>query len=266
MEEHLVRQAKEGLTKRLAAHLAPARTEADYWQRLDYELQCLNQMGFAGYFLVVAHIINYARKKHIPVGPGRGSAAGSLVAYSLGITDLDPLAYGLIFERFLNPERLSPPDIDMDFCFERRGEVIHHVAKTYGWENVAQITTFGSMKSRQVIRDVGRALEVSYAEVDRIAKLVPEQLKMTVARALEQEPRLREARDTSPVVKEILTVAQALEGLPRHASTHAAGLVIADRPLVEYLPLYKGAKGELVTQFDMKGVERVGLVKFDFLG
>jgi len=223
-------------------------------------------MGFAGYFLVVADIVNYARKKKIPVGPGRGSAAGSLVAYSLGITDLDPLSYGLIFERFLNPERLSPPDIDMDFCYERRGEILQYVARTYGWENVAQITTFGSMKTRQVIRDVGRALEVPYAEVDKIAKLVPEQMKMTVARALEQEPRLREQRDTNPTVREIITVAQALEGLPRHASTHAAGLVIADRPLMDYLPLYKGTKGELVTQFDMKGVERVGLVKFDFLG
>ncbi len=265
MEEQLNRKAREGLTRRLAQG-QPSRPEPDYWQRLDYELKCLAQMGFAGYFLVVADIINYARKKHIPVGPGRGSAAGSLVAYSLGITDLDPLAYGLIFERFLNPERVSPPDIDMDFCYERRNEVIHYVAKTYGWENVAQITTFGSMKSRQVIRDVGRALEVPYAEVDRIAKLVPEQLKMTIAKALEQEPRLREARDTSPTVADILTVAKTLEGLPRHASTHAAGLVIADRPIVEYLPLYKGSKGELVTQFDMKGVERVGLVKFDFLG
>jgi DNA polymerase-3 subunit alpha len=249
MEEQLARKAREGLTRRLAGQIASSRPEADYWQRLEYELKSLAQMGFAGYFLVVADIINYARKKHIPVGPGRGSAAGSLVAYSLGITDLNPLAYGLIFERF-----------------ERRGEIIHYVAKTYGWENVAQITTFGSMKSRQVIRDVGRALEVPYAEVDKIAKLVPEQLKMTVARALEQEPRLREARDTNPTVQEILTIAQALEGLPRHASTHAAGLVIADRPLVDYLPLYKGNKGELVTQFDMKGVERVGLVKFDFLG
>ena len=265
MEEQLDRKAREGLTRRLAQG-QPARPVPDYWERLDYELKCLNQMGFPGYFLVVADIINYARKKNIPVGPGRGSAAGSLVAYSLGITDLDPLAYGLIFERFLNPERLSPPDIDMDFCYERRNEVIHYVAKTYGWENVAQITTFGSMKSRQVIRDVGRALEVPYAEVDRIAKLVPEQLKMTIAKALEQEPRLREARDTSPTVADILTVAKTLEGLPRHASTHAAGLVIADRPIVEYLPLYKGSKGELVTQFDMKGVERVGLVKFDFLG
>jgi DNA polymerase-3 subunit alpha len=266
MEELLNRKAREGLQKRLEAGPAPGRPEADYWSRLEYELASLGKMGFPGYFLVVADIVNYARKKKIPVGPGRGSAAGSLVAYSLGITDLDPLAYGLIFERFLNPERLSPPDIDMDFCYERRGEILQYVAKTYGWENVAQITTFGSMKTRQVIRDVGRALEVPYAEVDKIAKLVPEQMKMTVVKALEQEPRLRELRDNNPTVQEILTVAQALEGLPRHASTHAAGLVIADRPLVEYLPLYKGSKGELVTQFDMKGVERVGLVKFDFLG
>jgi len=265
-EELLARMSREGLEKRLATRPPARRPEEDYWPRLDYELEVLGEMGFAGYFLVVADIVNRARKKHIPVGPGRGSAAGSLVAYALGITDLDPLAYGLIFERFLNPERLSPPDIDMDFCFERRGEVIQYVAKTYGWENVAQITTFGSMKTRQVIRDVGRALEVPYAEVDKIAKLVPDQLNITLAKALEQEPRLRDLKKDDPTVKEILTVAEALEGLPRHASTHAAGLVIADRPLVEYLPLYKGAKGELVTQFDMKGVERVGLVKFDFLG
>lgn len=266
MEDLMARMSREGLKKRLAARPPVSRPEEDYWPRLDYELEVLGKMGFAGYFLVVADIVNHARKKHIPVGPGRGSAAGSLVAYSLGITDLDPLPYGLIFERFLNPERLSPPDIDMDFCFERRGEIIQYVAKTYGWENVAQITTFGSMKTRQVIRDVGRALEVPYAEVDKIAKLVPEQLNITLAKALDQEPRLRELRKNDPTVKEILTVAAALEGLPRHASTHAAGLVIADRPLVDYLPLYKGAKGEMVTQFDMKGVERVGLVKFDFLG
>jgi DNA polymerase-3 subunit alpha len=267
MEDLLRRQAKEGLEKRLAAMPGgPGRAESDYRERLAFELQVLESKGFAGYFLVVADIISYARKKHIPVGPGRGSAAGSLVAYALKITDIDPLAHGLFFERFLNPERMSPPDIDMDFCYERRGEIIHYVAKTYGYENVAQITTFGSMKTRQVIRDVGRALEAPYAEVDKIAKLVPEQLNITLAQALEREPRLREQRDTNPTVKEILTIAQALEGLPRHASTHAAGLVIGDRPLWEYLPLYKGSKGELVTQFDMKGVEKVGLVKFDFLG
>ena len=223
-------------------------------------------MGFAGYFLVVADIINYAKRHRIPVGPGRGSAAGSLVAYALGITEIDPLAYGLFFERFLNPERVSPPDIDVDFCYERRGEIIDYVSKTYGRENVAQITTFGSMKTRQVIRDVGRALEVPYPEVDKIAKLVPEKLNITLEQSLEMEPRLRELRDSNPAVKEVLAIAAVLEGLPRHASTHASAVVIADRPLIEYLPLYKGNKGELVTQFDMKGVEKVGLVKFDFLG
>jgi DNA polymerase-3 subunit alpha len=267
METQLARQAREGLKARLGAQPPPPGfTPEKYWQRLEFELEVLGKMDFAGYFLVVADITNYARKKQIPVGPGRGSAAGSLVAYALGITDLDPLAYGLIFERFLNPERLSPPDIDVDFCYERRGEILEHVARTYGWENVAHITTFGSMKTRQVIRDVGRALELPYADVDKIAKLVPERLNITLRQALEMEPRLRELRDTNPMVREILEIAAALEGLPRHASTHASALVIADRPLVNYLPLYKGTKGELVTQFDMKGVEKVGLVKFDFLG
>jgi DNA polymerase-3 subunit alpha len=267
MEDLLARQARAGLEARLQAAPPPGnRTPQDYRQRLEYELGVLVKMGFAGYFLVVADIVSHARRRHIPVGPGRGSAAGSLVAYALGITDLDPLAYGLIFERFLNPERVSPPDIDVDFCFERRGEIIDYVIHTYGRENVAHITTFGSMKTRQVIRDVGRALEVPYPEVDKIAKLVPERLNITLEQSLQMEPRLRELRDTNPAVQEILSIAATLEGLPRHASTHASAVVIADRPLVEYLPLYKGAKGELVTQFDMKGVEKVGLVKFDFLG
>jgi DNA polymerase-3 subunit alpha len=267
MESLLTRQAREGLQQRLAAPANhPRPPVADYWQRLEYETDILVKMGFAGYFLVVADIINFARQHQIPVGPGRGSAAGSLVAYALGITDLDPLAYGLFFERFLNPERVSPPDIDVDFCYERRGEIIEYVSKTYGWPNVAHITTFGSMKTRQVIRDVGRALEVPYPEVDKIAKLVPEKLNITLEQALAQEPRLRELRDTNPMVADVLTVAAVLEGLPRHASTHASAVVIADRPLIEYLPLYKGSKGEQVTQFDMKGVEKVGLVKFDFLG
>jgi DNA polymerase-3 subunit alpha len=267
MESLLTRQAKEGLQRRLATPANhPRPPAADYWQRLAYETDILVKMGFAGYFLVVADIINFARQHQIPVGPGRGSAAGSLVAYALGITDLDPLAYGLFFERFLNPERVSPPDIDVDFCYERRGEIIEYVSKTYGWPNVAHITTFGSMKTRQVIRDVGRALEVPYAEVDKIAKLVPEKLNITLEQALAQEPRLRELRDTSPTVADVLAVAAVLEGLPRHASTHASAVVIADQPLIEYLPLYKGSKGEQVTQFDMKGVEKVGLVKFDFLG
>ncbi len=267
MESLMTRRAREGLQERLAAPAThPRPPEADYWQRLEYETDILVQMGFAGYFLVVADIINFARQRQIPVGPGRGSAAGSLVAYALKITDLDPLAYGLFFERFLNPERVSPPDIDVDFCYERRGEIIEYVSKTYGWPNVAHITTFGSMKTRQVIRDVGRALEVPYPEVDKIAKLVPEKLNITLEQSLAMEPRLRELRDTNPTVAEVLSVAEVLEGLPRHASTHASAVVIADRPLIEYLPLYKGSKGEQVTQFDMKGVEKVGLVKFDFLG
>ncbi len=267
MEALMSRQAREGLKKRLAAPAShPRPTEADYLKRLEYEIEVLVKMGFAGYFLVVADIINHARKHQIPVGPGRGSAAGSLVAYALEITDLDPLAYGLFFERFLNPERVSPPDIDVDFCYERRGEIIEYVSKTYGWPNVAHITTFGSMKTRQVIRDVGRALEVPFPEVDKIAKLVPEKLNITLEQSLAQEPRLRELRDTNPTVADVLAVAEVLEGLPRHASTHASAVVIADRPLIQYLPLYKGSKGEQVTQFDMKGVEKVGLVKFDFLG
>jgi DNA polymerase III subunit alpha len=267
MEELMGRRAREGLKVRLAGAVSqPRQTEAQYWQRLEYEIDILVKMGFAGYFLVVADIVNFARRQQIPVGPGRGSAAGSLVAYSLGITDLDPLAYGLFFERFLNPERVSPPDIDVDFCYERRGEIIDYVSKTYGWQNVAHVTTFGSMKTRQVIRDVGRALEVPYPEVDKIAKLVPEKLNITLEQSLQMEPRLRELRDTNPAVAEVLTVAAVLEGLPRHASTHASAVVISDHPLIDYLPLYKGNKGEQVTQFDMKGVEKVGLVKFDFLG
>ncbi|MHB8067375.1 MAG: DNA polymerase III subunit alpha [Desulfobaccales bacterium] len=267
VEDLLARQARAGLEARLNAQTHPAkRTPQEYRQRLEYELGVLVKMGFAGYFLVVADIVSHARDRHIPVGPGRGSAAGSLVAYALGITDIDPLAYGLIFERFLNPERVSPPDIDVDFCFERRGEIIDYVIHTYGRQNVAHITTFGSMKTRQVIRDVGRALEVPYAEVDKIAKLVPEVLNITLEQSLQMEPRLRELRDNNPAVREVLTIAATLEGLPRHASTHASAVVIGDRPLVERLPIYKGTKGEMVTQFDMKGVEKVGLVKFDFLG
>ncbi len=267
MESLMAERAREGLKARLGSPAGhPRQAEEAYWQRLEYEIDILVKMGFAGYFLVVADIINYARQQRIPVGPGRGSAAGSLTAYALGITELDPLAYGLFFERFLNPERLSPPDIDVDFCYERRGEIIDYVTKTYGRQNVAHITTFGSMKTRQVIRDVGRALEVPYAEVDKIAKLVPEKLNVTLEQSLQMEPRLRELRDNNPAVAEVLAIAAVLEGLPRHASTHASAVVIADRPLIEYLPLYKGNKGELVTQFDMKGVEKVGLVKFDFLG
>lgn len=246
----------------------------EYRDRLEYELGVIKKMGFAGYFLIVADFINYARKNNIPVGPGRGSAAGSLVAYSLGITDIDPLPYGLLFERFLNVERVSMPDIDVDFCTDGREQVIKYVTERYGGrKNVAQIITFGQMQARAVIRDVGRALGIPYGEVDRIAKLVPNRIKITLAEALKEEPRLKKAAGEDEKVARLLKAAQGLEALPRHASTHAAGVVIADKPLVEYLPLYCVSSGQhsdqdkvVVTQFDMNGVEKIGLIKFDFLG
>lgn len=238
-----------------------------YRQRVDYEIEVINSMGFPGYFLIVADFIEYAKNRNIPVGPGRGSAAGSLVAYALGITDIDPIENGLIFERFLNPARLSMPDIDVDFCIHGRDEVFHYVVDRYGGPDyVAQIITYGKMKARAVIRDVGRALNIPLREVDEIAKLVPETPGMTLERAMEMEPRLAERARSSSVVGELIEISRALEGLNRHASTHAAGVVIGDKPLVEYLPLYRGKRGEVLTQFDMKMVEKIGLVKFDFLG
>ena len=238
-----------------------------YRDRLEYEISVIIEMGFAGYFLIVSDFIHYAKKSGIPVGPGRGSAAGSLVAYSLGITDLDPIDHGLIFERFLNPARKSMPDIDVDFCIEGREDVYRYVVDKYGGgDYVAQIITFGKLKTRAVIRDVGRALDIPLREVDAIAKMVPDVLNISLDGALKQEPRLAELADKDPNVADLIRICRVLEGLPRHASTHAAGVVIADRPLIEYLPLYKGKKGEVVTQFDMKIVEKIGLVKFDFLG
>jgi DNA polymerase-3 subunit alpha len=224
-------------------------------------------MGFPGYFLVVADFVRFAKEKNIPVGPGRGSAAGSLVAYALKITDLDPIAYGLIFERFLNPARKSMPDIDVDFCIEGRDAVFKYLVETYGGpEYVAQIITFGKLQARAVIRDVGRALDIPLREVDVIAKLIPEVLNISLDSALAQEPKLKKMADEDPRINDLLTIAKALEGLPRHASTHAAGAVISDRPLVEHLPLARGKKGEVVTQFDMKAIEKIGLIKFDLLG
>ncbi|MBT8372512.1 MAG: DNA polymerase III subunit alpha, partial [Deltaproteobacteria bacterium] len=238
-----------------------------YRDRLEYEISVIKEMGFAGYFLIVSDFIHYAKKSGIPVGPGRGSAAGSLVAYSLGITDLDPIDHGLIFERFLNPARKSMPDIDVDFCIEGREDVYRYVVGKYGGgDYVAQIITFGKLKTRAVIRDVGRALDIPLREVDAIAKMVPDVLNISLDGALKQEPRLAELADKDPNVADLIRICRVLEGLPRHASTHAAGVVIADRPLIDYLPLYKGKKGEVVTQFDMKIVEKIGLVKFDFLG
>jgi DNA polymerase-3 subunit alpha len=245
----------------------PSADYKRYRERLDYEVRVINEMDFPGYFLIVADFINYAKNKGIPVGPGRGSAAGSLVAYSMGITDLDPLEHGLIFERFLNPARISMPDIDVDFCINGRERVFKYVIDRYGGSDyVAQIITFGKLKTRAVIRDVGRALDIPLAEVDTIAKLVPDKLNITLENALKQEPKLSEMVRTRPDVAELIETCRVLEGLPRHASTHAAGVVIGDKPLIEYLPLYKGKKGEVVTQLDMKLVEKIGLVKFDFLG
>jgi DNA polymerase-3 subunit alpha len=239
---------------------------ADYEARLEKEIAVIRRVGFAGYFLTVWDFIRHARERGVPVGPGRGSAAGSLVAYALRITDIDPIANGLIFERFLNEERISPPDIDIDFCENRRGEVIEYVTRKYGRDNVAQIITFGTMKARAVVRDVGRVLDMPYGDVDRIAKMIPPDLKMTLDRALVESPPLKEAYQRDAKVRELVDISRRLEGTTRHASTHAAGVVIAPRPLTEFVPLFKGTTAEVTTQYDMKGVERIGLLKMDFLG
>ncbi|MEW6682283.1 MAG: DNA polymerase III subunit alpha [Nitrospirota bacterium] len=265
-DAHLERLAVAGLRERLARiHHDPA-TAAAYEIRLRDELAMITAMGYAGYFLIVWDIINFARTHGIPVGPGRGSAAGSLAAYALQITDIDPIRYGLIFERFLNPERVSLPDIDMDFCMDRRGEVIQYVTQKYGADHVAQIITFGTMAAKAAIRDVGRVLDIPYAEVDKVAKLVPNTLNISLEDALAEEPRLKELADTDPKIGELIALAKSLEGLARHASTHAAGVVISKEPLTEHVPLYRGVNGEVVTQFAMTEIEKIGLVKFDFLG
>ena len=261
-----VRQGFEVRIKRLKEK-NPQINQTVYRNRLDYEISVIQEMGFSSYFLIVADFIRYAKENEIPVGPGRGSAAGSLVAYSLGITDLDPIAHGLIFERFLNPARKSMPDIDVDFCIDGREEVYRYVVDKYGGgDYVAQIITFGKLKTRAVIRDVGRALDIPLVEVDAIAKMVPDILNITLEEALAREPRLVELAHQKTEIDELIKICRVLEGLPRHASTHAAGVVIADKPLVNYMPLYRGKKGEVVTQYDMKIVEKIGLVKFDFLG
>ena len=266
-EEELRRLAWEGLEKRLAQHPAGKTLDREqYRKRLDWELQVISQMQFVDYFLIVQDFINWAKNNGIPVGPGRGSAAGSLVAWALRITNLDPLPYKLLFERFLNNERDDPPDIDVDFCERGRSEVVRYVADKYGKDAVAQITTFGTMKAKAAVRDVGRVLGFSFDETDKIAKLVPKDLKMTLAKALEAEPALKELYESDPRVRRLLDISRRLEGLARHPSTHAAGVVIADRPICEYLPLYRGKEGEIVTQFDMEMVKKTGLVKFDFLG
>ncbi len=271
LDQTLRDEAHAGLQRRLAHKkeegetISPAVT-AEYQERLDFELDTIIQMGFAGYFLIVAEFIDYARRCDIPVGPGRGSAAGSLVAYCLRITNIDPIKYGLLFERFLNPGRISMPDIDIDFCIHGREEVIRHVAERYGRENVGQIITFGTMKARGALRDVGRTLGISYGEVDKIAKLVPEGPNVSLAKAIEEEPELKKLEQGTADQNKLLTIARSLEGLLRHASTHASGVVISDRPLVEYLPLFKGSADEIMTQFTMDHIEKLGLIKFDFLG
>ncbi len=261
LDSYLTQLACEGLRARFPDP-APAVVA-----RLEAELAVITAMGFAGYFLVVWDFIRYAKERGIAVGPGRGSAAGSLVAYCLGITTIDPLRYGLLFERFLNPERVTMPDMDIDFSDDRRDEVIEYVARRYGRDNVAKIITFGTLGAKQAIRDVGRVLGMSYGEVDKIARLVPPGLHVTLEKALQQSPPLAEAVKTRPEVAELWGIARALEGLTRHASTHAAGVVISDEPLIEHIPLYKDPKkDEVVTQYAMKPIEKIGLLKMDFLG
>ncbi len=267
---YLAELARKGLEERFAeieAVMGPGTVDRDaYRKRLASEIAMIIKMGFPGYFLIVADFIRYGKDHGIPVGPGRGSAAGSLVAFSMRITDLDPIPYNLLFERFLNPERISMPDIDVDFCQDRRDEVIKYVTEKYGADHVTQIITYGTMLAKGVIRDVGRVLDIPYAEVDKVAKLVPNKLNITLKEALEQEPKLKELTKKDSRMAELMEIAQALEGQVRHASKHAAGVVISKEPLTEYVPLFKTPKDEITTQFDMKAVEKIGLVKFDFLG
>ncbi|WP_324824485.1 DNA polymerase III subunit alpha [Sinanaerobacter sp. ZZT-01] len=257
--EYLRKLCAEGMKKRYGT------LTSELCERLEYELSTIEKMGYVEYFLIVWDFINYARNNGIVVGPGRGSAAGSIVAYSLHITDIDPIRYGLIFERFLNPERISMPDIDIDFCYERRQEVIDYVIEKYGEDKVAQIITFGTMKAKAAIRDVGRAMDMSYSEVDAIAKKVPFELKMTIDKALHMNPELKKDYENNLRVKELIDTARALEGMPRHASTHAAGVVISKKSINEYVPLYLAEKG-VSTQFTMTTIEELGLLKMDFLG
>src|SRR6202045_262673 len=242
------------------------RKLADYEQRLSDEIKMILKMRYEGYFLIVWDFMRYARAQGIPVGPGRGSAAGSLVSYALRITDVDPLQYNLIFERFLNPERVSMPDIDIDFCMRRRGEVIDYVTQKYGRENVSQIITFGTMAAKAAVKDVGRAMDIPYTEVDRLAKLIPTTLGIELPDALEQSPMLKAAINSDQRLKDLMAVALRLEGLARHASTHAAGVVISARPLTDIVPIYKTNRDEITTQYDMNALERIGLLKMDFLG
>ncbi len=262
-DEFLRELCYKGLAKRYGAEAMDP--ESGYRQRLETELKVIEDMGYVEYFLIVWDFIHYAKSHGIAVGPGRGSAAGSIVSYSLDITEIDPIKYSLIFERFLNPERVSMPDIDIDFCIERRQEVIDYVIRKYGKDKVSQIITFGTLKAKAAVRDIARALDATYAEGDAIAKAIPNELGITIAKALEMNPDLRQRYEQEPLVKQVLDLSMALEGLPRHASTHAAGIVISKMPLDEYVPLYSSDKG-VATQFNMTTIEELGLLKMDFLG
>ena len=270
--ELMANESKKGLEERLLQYPAVGKgTDEEnrkvYYERLDTELKVITDMGFPGYFMIVADFIQWAKNEHIPVGPGRGSGAGSLVAYALKITDLDPIEFDLLFERFLNPERVSMPDFDIDFCMDRRDEVIDYVARHYGRDHVAQIITYGSMAAKAVIRDVGRVLGFAYGFVDRLAKLIPFEIGMTLTKALKDSPELKQLYDTEEEVKTLIDMALSLEGTARNAGKHAGGVVISPTKLTDFTPLYcEQGGGNLVTQFDKDDVEAVGLVKFDFLG
>ncbi len=272
IDSYFVHVSREGFARRLET-LRPLHEQgrlkhslAEYEQRLERELAIIQQMKFPGYFLIVWDFIRYAKEHDIPVGPGRGSAAGSLVSYALGITDIDPLQHELLFERFLNPERVSMPDIDIDFCMNRRGEVINYVTQKYGRDNVAQIITFGTMAAKAAIKDVGRAMDIPYSDVDRIAKMIPTQLNITLDQAIEDSPQLREAIEKDGQIRELIQTAKKLEGMVRNSGVHAAGVVISPRPLTELVPLHKTKNDEIVTAFDMVAIEKLGLLKMDFLG
>jgi DNA polymerase-3 subunit alpha len=271
IDTYFAKVVRDGFQERLA-YLKPLSDSqalkhsiAQYEARLEQEIEIIQRMKYPGYFLIVWDLIRYARENDIPVGPGRGSAAGSLVSYCMRITDIDPLQYGLLFERFLNPERISLPDIDIDFCMNRRASVIDYVTKKYGRENVSQIITFGTMAARGVIKDAGRGMEMPYAEVDKIAKMIPAELHITLEKAITQNPDLKNLVQSDARVKELIEIAQRLEGLARHASTHAAGVVISPRPITEFVPLYKSSKDEITTMYPMTDVEKMGLLKMDFL-
>lgn len=258
--DYLEKLTKDGLIQRYGEN-----PSEEIKQRAEYELSVINKMGYVDYFLIVWDYIHYAKTHNIPVGPGRGSGAGSIVAYAIGITDIDPIAYGLIFERFLNPERISMPDFDVDFCFEKRDKVIEYVEEKYGKDHVSQIITFGTMSARMVIRDVARVLDLPYAEADKLAKMIPNELHITIKKAMEQNRELKELYESSEDIKKLLDIAMALEGMPRQASTHACGIVITKEPVVNYVPLYV-RDGAISTQYIMTTLEELGLLKMDFLG